>query len=333
MQRIFSLYIKPNFIYLCAVLLFGCSDAPHKPGIWEGKSIPKEKAEMLRGLNTQLFKAIKTDQDEAELLLSESFLHQNNIPGLFSFINSQMQSGDYYLLKDYYVVNKRISRDDFEENEHPQLNYFPLNREMYFAFFIPKNTLALNKVMLTVAYGKYDYGWKANHIVSGYYTQNGKTAEELYKIAADSYAKGYLINALNNINMAIKCLNASNYLRSPIQDKVEELYSTIATAANAKYQYPIELNNIKGKPQITAIGSTCKDDGLLQYVYYLTKINLTDTNALRAENNKVKQQLDAMFPGFHMGKKSILYSAMREKPTPKKGVPHVNFTEVVNDQK
>ena len=316
-------------LVLALIVLAGCESAPFKIGIWKDKDIPAEKAEKLRRLNTELFKAIKTDRDDAELLFSKNYLEQKNIKVQFDYVNKLRSENEYVLLEDYYIVNKGLSDDELEPINNTEINYVPLAKEMYIAFFIPKN--AQNKLMLTVAYGKFSYGWKAQHMALGYYTQQGKTATECYEMAKKDYANGYLVNAINNITMALNCLSPSRYWKQPNSKEINDFADRIITEANEKITYPIVLRGIKSKPAIFSISSHSREEGVTQYVYYLTKIKLTDRAALEEENQQIKQQLPKIFAGIDKGKKNMLYSAMNQKPVAGESINHVDFEEKIDN--
>jgi hypothetical protein len=302
---------------------------PVKTGVWEGKDIPTDKAEKLRQLNTNLFKAIKTDRDDAELLFSTDYLEQKNKKVQFDYVNKLRSEDEYILLKDYYIVNKGINDEDLQKIDHPELQYVPVAKEMYIAFFIPKHKQ--DKLMLTIAYGKFNYGWKAQHMALGYYTQQGKTTTELYETAKTEYANGYLINAINNITLALNCVSPSRYWKQANAEEIKKFAETVVNEANSKMNYPIVFSNIKSKPAIFSISSNSKEEGLTQYVYYLTKLKLADSAAIKKENEQVKQQLPKLFPGIDKGKKTMLYSAMNQKPIVGESVDHVDFEEKIDN--
>lgn len=312
------------------ILLVGCESVPTKNGVWKDKDIPADKAEKLRKLNTDLFKAIKTDRDDAELLFSKAFLENTkNIKVQFDYVNKLRQESEYVLFRDYYIVNKGIFDDELEAIYNPEINYEPLAKEMYLAFFLPEDKQ--NKLMLTIVYGKYDIGWKANHIALGYYTQQGKTATELYETAKADYALGHVINAINNITMALNCVSPSVYLKQANDKEIRDFATRVIDEANAKIDYPIVLGNIRSKPAVFSISSNAKEEEFVQYVYYLTQLKLTDSAALKRENEQVKQQLPKIFPGINNGKKTMVYSAMRQKPIIGKSIDHFDFEEKINN--
>ncbi|MGY3212074.1 hypothetical protein [Mucilaginibacter sp. HD30] len=327
----FSIHKNLRYSLIFAfTFLMGCESAPIKTGIWKDKDIPADKAEKLRQLNTDFFKAINTDRNDAEILCSKELLEQKNIIVQLDHVKKLRSEKEYTLLKDYYVVNK----GGFDDNvlkmiEHPEINYVPLAKEMYLAFFIPKDTK--NKVMLTLVYAKYDIGWKVNNIAVGYYTQQGKTATELFEIAKKDYAHGYLVNAINNIVLATNCLSGSAYLKAANGEEIKGFAKKIIDEANSKITYPVVLNNIKSKPAIFTISSDSKEDRFVQYVYYITTLKLADTAALRKENDQVKQQLPKVFPGIDKGNKIMFYSAMREKPKVGESIGHADFEEKINN--
>ena len=326
----FTIYKNLRYsLVITLIFLMGCESVPVKTGVWNVKDVATDKAEKLRQLNTDLFKAIKRDRDEAELLFSKEFLQQKNIKVQFDYVNKLRSEDEYVLLKDYYIVNKGISEDDLTPIDNPDINYPPLAKEMYIAFFIPKNKQ--NKLTLTVVYGKYDIGWKANQIALGYYTQQGKTATELYEIAKQSYADGYLVNAINNITMALNCVSPSKYWKASNGKEIKEFAERVIDEANSKINYPIVLDNIKSRPAIFSISSNSKEEGVTQYIYYLTSLQLTDSAALKKENEQVKQQLPTIFPGIEKGKKTMFYSAMNQKPIAGESIGHVDFEENINN--
>lgn len=326
----FTIYKNLRYsLFITLIFLMGCESVPVKTGVWNVKDVATDKAEKLRQLNTDLFKAIKRDRDEAELLFSKEFLQQKNIKVQFDYVNKLRSEDEYVLLKDYYIVNKGMSEDDLTPIDNPDINYPPLAKEMYIAFFIPKNKQ--NKLTLTVVYGKYDIGWKANQIALGYYTQQGKTATELYEIAKQNYADGYLVNAINNITMALNCVSPSKYWKASNGKEIKEFAERVIDEANSKINYPIVLDNIKSRPAIFSISSNSKEEGVTQYIYYLTSLKLTDSAALKKENEQVKQQLPTVFPGIDKGKKTMYYSAMNQKPIVGKSIDHLDFEEKINN--
>lgn len=328
----FTTYKNLSYSLLITLtFLVGCESAAVNPGVWKDKEIPADKAEQLRQLNTDLFKAIKRDRDEAELLFSKEFLQHKNIKVQFDYVNKLRSEDEYDLLKDYYIVNKGANDDDdiLKAIEHPEIDYQALAKEMYLAFFVPKQKQ--NKVMITLVYAKYDIGWKVNQIAIGYYTQQGKTATELFEIAKNDYAQGHLVNAINNIMLATNCLSGSAYLKAANGDEIKSFAKTIIDEANSKIKYPLVLNNIKSKPAIFTISSNATEEGFTQYVYYLTKLKITDTAGLKQENEQIKLQLPSAFPGINKGKKTMFYSAMNQKPIVGKSVDHMDFEEKIDN--
>ena len=326
----FSIYKNLRYSLIFAfIFLVGCESAPVKTGIWKDKEIPAEKAEKLRQLNTDLSKAIKTDRSDAELLLSKQYLTEKNLKVQFDYINKLRSGDEYYLLKDYYIVNQGTNEADFKVVDNPEVKYTPLAKEMYIACFIPKNNP--DKTMLTIVYGKYDIGWKANHIALGYYTQMGQTSTQLFEAAKADYAKGYLVNAINNIILAQNCMSGSAYLKAANGEDIKSFAKSIVDEANAKFNYPMMISGVNTQPAIFSISSNVKGGELTQYVYYLTKLKITDSAAVRQENDQVKKHLSEVFPGIDEGKKTMYYSAMNQKPIVGERVDHLDFEEKINN--
>lgn len=327
-----SIACKPTclIILLTILISYGC-ETPPKEGVFKDKAIPADKASQLHQLNTDLFKAIKTDRDDAELLCSKELLQQKNLKVQFDYVNKLLTENDYVLLKDYYIVNKGGNDDNdiLKGIENPEVDYQPLAKEMYFAFFVPKQKQ--NKIMLTLVYARYDIGWKANNIAIGYYTQLGKTVTQLFEIAKKDYAQGYLVNAINNIMLAANCKSGSAYLKAANGDEIAEFSKKVINEVNSKIKYPLMLSGVKTHPEVFSISGDAKEDEFVQYIYYLTKLKITDTAALKQENEQVKQQLPAAFPGINKGKKTMFYSAMNKKPIVGQSIDHMDFKEKIDN--
>ena len=327
-----SIVYKPVRLIILFTVLFayGCQTPP-KEGIFKDKEIPADKATQLRQLNTDFFKAVKTDIDDAELLCSKELLEEKRLKVKFDYVTRLRNEAEYTLLKDYYIVNKGGNNDDdiLKAIDNPEVNYQPLAKEMYLAFFIPKQKQ--NKIMLTLVYANYDIGWKVNEIAIGHYTQQGKTATQLFEIAKKDYAQGYLVNAINNIALAGNCLSGSNYLKAANREEIGQFTEMILKEANSKFTYPLKISSVKTNPAIISISSDAKEDKFVQYIYYLTRLKLTDTAAVRKENEQVQKQLPKIFPGIDKGKKTIFYSAMNQKPIVGKSIAHMDFEEKIDN--
>ena len=97
---------------------------------------------------------------------------------------------------------------------------------------------------------------------------------------------------------------------------MSDFYGTIMNEGNAKYQYPIVIENVPTKPMIFRIFSQDMNDGSYPMVYYVSHIKLADTGALRKENNELKKVIGKLIPGIDKDKKYVLYSAFNQLPSP-----------------
>ncbi len=81
-----------------------------------------------------------------------------------------------------------------------------------------------------------------------------------------------------------------------------------------KYQMPITLEDIPGKPQIISVFPQLKEQGYFTTVRYLSSINIADSISLGKENEKVKLEVQKIFTGISINKKATLYQAFNEIP-------------------
>jgi hypothetical protein len=198
--------------------------------------------------------------------------------------------------------------------------YNGTSREMYIAFFLPKNKLN-DEWMFAAVFSKLNYGWKLTMLDFGMYTINGKTAPELRKMAEDEYARHYLVNAGNFIQLA-------HSIKRPVaiwvynqEDLIDSTYWRIAADATAKTKFPMVLNSVPTHPSIFKIFSGEFNNGYYTQVYYQTSINVKDTAAVRKENNEMMKALPALLPGIDKDSPWLLFTAFNKLPNVKESVP------------
>ncbi|OCX51639.1 hypothetical protein BEL04_16595 [Mucilaginibacter sp. PPCGB 2223] len=321
--------INPYKSFLTRVIAF-CSLAiafeacmPPAPGFWKNDKISSGKRDDFHDLNKQLFKAILSGHEkEVDLLLSAELLASNyNADKAAYYLKSQ----EYSLRDEYYIVHKYRGHQHLKADAQYNLDYAVDTEEMYAAFFLPKG--GADQQMITVVYGKYKYGWRVSQIEIDPYTINGKTAPQLYLQARADYNKGYFINAVTTMELAVKCLRPAEMWQWVDEDEISKFYTTAMDGANGHCHFPIKVNEVPTTPVIFRVFNQNIAEGTYPAIYYRSKINLKDTAALRKENTALRKTIGHIFPGITQNNKYLLYSAFNELPTAAKYVKSYDVTD------
>ena len=326
--------VKPNLtlssrllLLVLVVFLQSCMD---KAGIWKNEEIKSGKREDFRMLNEQVFKLLKAnDPKQLRVFMSKELLENTYMPRLIELISNRLADDNYNMLDEYYVINRYKDYDTIKavgaDKNSYGLYYQGITREMYFSFYTPKR--GDNKYVITVAFAKYDYGWKISQLDLAPYTINGKTAPELFKMAKEEYAKNYLIDAVNNMALATSCLKPCDMWQYPDEADISEFYTKIADEANERYKFPFTLTAVPTKPRIIRVYTETVSQGSFPMVYYLSSIKLTDTVALKKENAMIRKTIGTVMPGIDKDNKYIFYSAFNTGRDGRKTADHYEFTD------
>jgi len=315
------------FLLISVVSLQSCAD---KSGVWKNDKIKSGKKEDFHALNSQVFNLLKAnDVKRLGSYLSKELIENHYTTRSVELISNSLADYKYDLLDEYYVVNKFRDNDTIiaaraGKNGY-DLYYQGITREMYFSFFLPKT--GDNKYMITVAYARYDYGWKISQLDLAPYTINGKTAPELFEMAKQQYAKNYLIDAVNDMSLATSCLRPCDMWQYPAETEITEFYTKIMTEANEKYKFPFTLTGVPTKPRIIKIYLKTDPGGSFPVVYYFSSIKLADTTGIKRENENIRKVIGNVMPGIDKNNKYIYYSAFNMKPDGKKTMDHFDMTE------
>jgi hypothetical protein len=302
-------------------------------GTFKNDNISQDKREQIKTLNDKLFKAIiNNDVSAVKALMSSKLLeHVNDLDKLVNQVSTSFKADSYRILDEYNVHNSNTGTGNTllsgisGDNDYI-INYQALNKEMYVSLLLP-NGLD-NDLLMTVIYGNYDNEWKINILQFGQYSLFGKTASDYHKLAKSSYAKSYLIDAVNYIGLSKQCLRPANDFFQYQKDKeINEFYDKVMNEVNSKYQFPLTLDNIDTKPKVFRIYPEMINEGFFPMVNYLTNINLNDTVALKSENEKIKVEVSKLFVGINQDKKFVFYKAFKELPDGIKLVEHYGFVD------
>jgi len=320
-------FYKLCLLYLLILLgLQSCK--PAEPGIWKNEQIKPGKRQDFHTTNNRLLSALKAgDNHTVEDMMSAKML--DNVDKLQIIqIGNHLNSADYQLLEEYYVVHDNLNYQTIQSNfgiNGYHLRYRPDTKEMYIGLFVPKS--GENKYMITLAFGKYDYGWRVYGMDLQKYTLSGKTAPQLYELAKQQYTKGYLIDAINTMQLSAQCSLPTQIWLYNNQDAMSDFCGKIIEEGNVRYKFPIEVKQVTTRPLIFRISNEDRDDHYYPMIYYLTKISLSDTAAIKRENAAIKQVIGDALQGINKDKKYVLYCAFNELPSSKKYVKWFEMTD------
>jgi hypothetical protein len=318
----------PSLIKLFTLLsvfsvLTSCTS--YEPGIYKNEKISSSKREDFHLLNNQMLEGLKANSPRlVEGVMSREMIEDNSRLRLIELCSNRLKEDSYTLLDEYYIVHKERGKKVIKAPNYT-LSYDADTREMYMAFFIPKSIP--NKYMISAVYCKYDYGWKLSHLELNPYALNGKTAPELFEKAKQAYAQKYLLNALNNLELAKVCANPYEGWKYPDEEGMNNFYSKVIEEINLKYLYPLTLKQVPTHPRIFSISTQTTSDGVFPLVYYISSIKLKDTAALRKENENIKKVIGKVILGIDKDKKYVFYDAFNEWPRNDRSVDRYDMTE------
>jgi hypothetical protein len=319
------------FALLLLLTFFGCSR--HEPGTWKNNGIDAGIKEDFHQMNDLLFEAIKANKPIiVEKIMSKTMLNDPNNKRTIELSNIHLRKGKVTMLDEYYMVHdfnreNKIQAANYGNNSYA-LTYQPTTREMYMAFYIIKD--GINQWLLSAVYNKLDYGWKLCELELNPYTISGKTAPELYDLAKKQYAKKYLIDAVNTMNLSRSCSLPNVMWSYAQQTEMNNFYTQVIDEAEKAYNFPVIIKDVSTQPKIFRVFNQSTAEGVFPEIYYLSRLNLKDTNAIKQEYNKVQKVIGKVLPGIDQDKKYLLYSVFSEKSGKKKMYEyHLQFTDIL----
>jgi hypothetical protein len=244
-------------IVLMVVFMFTIiSCTKRSPGIWMNEDIPAGLHSDFKELNETLISGIKANKPKlVENIMSAAMLQNPNVKRTIELASIRLQQGKSQVFDEFYAVHQFKKPQVINARHHGagsyRMNYMPTERETYFALFTL--TSGTNSWMLTATYNKLNYGWKLEDLELNPYTIDGKTCPEWYALAQQKYHKGYLIDALNTLNLARSCSLPNVTWRYTQDDEMSALYSRVINQARAAYPFPVTVKQVASRPQIISV--------------------------------------------------------------------------------
>lgn len=309
---------KTFLIFLTILIFQSCNFSTST--FKKDQSINASTRQEIKSLNDKLFNAISSNNFKIiQPIMSPGILEKfNSDSNKFISQISSLKVDSYNILDEYFVqassaeTSVTVLSGNDDDNDYT-FTFECLNKDSYVSLLL-LNTLD-NKFLLAAVYGKYQNEWKLNILKLGQYSFYGKIAPDYYHLAKSDYKKKYLIDAADNILISDACLQPAGTLWHFIKEKeIKDFSDSLLREVNAKYELPITLANIDGKPKVFKIFPQRTNDGFSPMVYYTTDIDLEDTIALKLQNEKIRKKVDSIFTGIDKDKKFISYGAFNKLP-------------------
>jgi len=308
-------------LFTVVILLQSCTQS--KPGWWKNEQISSGKREDFHQLNTVALKCLKDDNYKfLKTLVSKELMESNYTIRQAESISNRLNANDYTLFDEYYAINKWKSADTIinkvvNKNSY-NLYYGGVAREMYLAFFLPKN--GNNKWMITLIYAKFNYGWKISQMDVEPYTINGKTAPELFDLAKQEQAKNYYSNTETTMELAGLCSRPNDFWLYTNDTQINEFRHQSLTEANQHIKVPLVIDGVSSHPRIFRIATEKTAQGTYPMIYYQTSVNLTNIDAIKKEHEAIKKVIGKLIPGIDKDNDYLIYTAFNKLPNSSESV-------------
>lgn len=308
-------------------------------GTWKNDHIEANLRAAIDQQNKKLFKVLMAnDVVGFKELLSPKLIDSlgsraDSVLKMISVINAP----SYAVLDEFYTRSSApnstvtLSTDRKDKYDY-QLGYVAMTDHTYASVLVTVN-MPVNYAILAI-YGKYDNAWKLNVIQVGRYSIVNKSAPDYYGDALKQSKKGNIINAANLIYTASNLAHpAGAYIKYKTDGQMQALFQKTIADANVAYHFPVTLDAVKGKPQVFAVIPQFIPDathpGIYPLVRYQSNVPITDTVALKAENNLVQKSITTAFKGLDDEQYFIAYQVFNQLPTAQAQAPYHGFLQKV----
>jgi hypothetical protein len=327
-------------IVIVGISLLGLSCRVGTSGTWVNDHIEPDIKNQVELLNRQLYNDIKgKDLTDLKQLMSPVLLTGSGtkIDTLVNQVAPSLSGTGYEVIDNYYVKNTTTNvpntvMSSISNTDDYVVSYLALNKEMYVSLL--RTTAAVNNVLLIAIYGKYGSDWKLNILQMGQYDVVGKNAPAYYTEALRLYNAGDLIDAADMIITASQIGNpGGTYFKYKNESAMKDLYTKVIKEANATYKFPITINQIKTRPVIFGVNPQFIGDkgreGIYPAINYKSDISLSDTTALRKENDALQKSISGIFNGIVANNNHILYQAFDQLPGTGKKMNRFGFVQKI----
>jgi len=318
-------------IIILALLLQACGKKNEK---LKDNDIPQGLRTEMNEMNNKLVEYLSTNNlRELQPTMSADLIKKDGdrMGKLLQSAQKFFAGKDYSLLDEYYVKHPGIETIDTlhggKDEQAYVFNYKAHTKESYVSLLITQK--AKIKMLITVIYGKYHDGWKVDNLKIGEYALNNMGPNEFTRGSRLFFQRGDIIDASDWIFLAIRYSRPANqYLQYDSYKSIKAYADSVINLAKNKYPLPYTLTQIKSKPKVFYILPEVGENGFYPMLYYLTTTPISDTVALKKENDEIQHIAGQVFQGIDKNNPVILYRAFNEMPEgAKKNVPRFGFIQ------
>jgi hypothetical protein len=305
-------------------------------GMWKDDNIDPNIKEQIHKLNFEIIDGFANNTpDKVFSVCSAKLLEQgkNDLSMLIHQVRQSFSREDFKILNEFYQKNTTTEAQTNVmtgiTGDHDYLIGFKaLNKDMYVSVGYFDNDL--NQTSLTLIYGKYGNEWKLNILQVGTLRIMEKDAFDWYQVSQQNYAKGYLIDAINDLVLANQLLKPANQFWQYQKEKeIQEFGQKVMAELNSKFTFPMAVDYVKTKPEIFRIYPQGIQEGYFPMIQYTTNIDLSDTLKLKRECDEIHNKIGDLYYGIDKGKKMIFYRAFESIPTGNIPVENYGFIQEI----
>jgi hypothetical protein len=310
------------------LILMSCSVG----GQWSDENIdPKVKNE-INDFNNHIIDGLATKNPEKiKSVASEKLLEQSkDLESLVTLGNWKIDPTKFQIKNQFHLKKSADGTDSrvftgLTEDHDYTIHFKAINKEMFISVGYLEDDL--QKLALTMVYGKYGDNWKLNILQIGLIEIENKDAIDWYRQAQKNFESGNLVDAALDFTLATECLKPANQIwQYRLESEINEFGQRMNQEINKTYSFPITVETIKSKPQIFRIFPQGMSEGYYPSIFYATTLNMNDTTALSKECTELHDNIGQVFKGLDLDKEYIFYRAFERLPFNDEEVNNYGFS-------
>lgn len=326
--------MKKKLLGILVITLFlstGCERL--EDGLYSNESVSSKTALEAKNLHELIVKAIQQDKPHViEGLMSDAL--SSSIEEVHPFIDrvgKVIIEKELDILEIHHLVQAdskdgRLIQGGENTDKAYQIKFQPLTDESI--IIVSQTEKDGDAYQLFLFLGKYDEFWKLNALDFGRITLAGKDAIDYYSLSKAASDKGHLIPAINHMVIASSLLSpAPSYWNYVQEEALDQYHESLINQAMETYPMPYKVEDLSTKPEIFKIMPQRVEDKICTMIKYRSQINLSDTIALKAENQILQKSIVSKFSGIDQEVPFIFYRVYNEIPKEGVTVPYYGFVQ------
>lgn len=326
-----KLFMMKKLLFLIAVLVSTASCTFNRLDYDEDDEINAETRSELQKLNKELFHYLyKNDLEGLKAMASDDLKikGENDLESFSEMMSKSMKTAELEIINEFHVVksndNSSVVIDQELDGREIRITYQALNKESYVSMMISEKDM--DRFMLLSVFGRFADGWKLNILQAGQYKRAGKTAPEHYGYAQELLDKDYLVSAARHAYFMYETMTPGHNMLSYHNEKeMKEFAENVQAMIERELSLPDTVNEIETQPVIFGIFSEGFDEGYFPLVNYKTSLDISDSTALKAENDTLHAMINEMYKGIKKANKYTVYRAFEAMPNAHDSVSTYGF--------